>query len=219
VSDVQPFRVAFVAGVSPDKWVRRWRERTPGDPLEVSLVDDADQLAVLRDGRADMSFVRLPVDREGLHVIPLYVEVPVVVMPAEHELTLLDELSMTDLADEELIQDPPMPAKDSIAVVAGGAGLIVVPMSVARLHARKDVASRPLVDGPESEVGLAWRAGNEDPRVQTFIGIVRGRTLQSSRGEAPPNTPARKAPAKKTLAKKTPARKTPSMKVRGRGRR
>ena len=180
VTDQPPFRVAFVAGVSPDKWVRRWRERTPRDPIEVSLVADSEQRAVL-DGRADMSFVRLPVDREGLHLIPLYAEVPVVVLPLEHELTLLDELTLDDLADEQLIQAPDLTVKDAVAVVAGGAGVLVVPMSLARLHARKDVTSRPLVDGPESKVGLAWRVDNDDPRVETFVGIVRGRTPRSSR--------------------------------------
>lgn len=173
-----------MAGVSPDKWVRRWRERTPRDPIEVSLVDDSDQVAVLHDTRADMSFVRLPVDREGLHVIPLYVEVPVVVLSVEHELTLLDELSLDDLADEQLIENAPIAVKDAVAVVAGGAGVLVVPMSLARLYARKDVTSRPLVDGSESPVGLAWRMDNDDPRVETFIGIVRGRTAQSSRDQA-----------------------------------
>lgn len=185
VTEQKPFRVAFVAGVSPDKWVRRWRERTPRDPIEVELVDDADQVAVLHDARADMSFVRLPVDREGLHVIPLYVEVPVVVLSVEHELTLLDELSFADLADEQLIEVAPMTVKDAVAVVAGGAAVLVVPMSLARLYARKDVTSRPLADGAESRVGLAWRVDNEDPRVETFIGIVRGRTAQSSRDQAP----------------------------------
>jgi hypothetical protein len=191
MSDLRPFRVAFVAGVSPDKWVGRWRERTPRDPIEVTMVEDADQVSVLRDGRADMSFVRLPVDRDGLHAIPLYVEVPVVVLPVEHELTLLDELAMDDLVDEVVMQDPAMPVKDAVAVVAGGSGVLVVPMSLARLHARKDVVSRPLVDGPESRVALAWRVDDEDPRLETFIGIVRGRTAQSSRAGAP--QPGRKS--------------------------
>ena len=55
-------------------------------------------------------------------------------------------------------------------------------MSVARLHQRKDTAYRPVSDLPPTKVGLAWRVDNEDPRVQTFIGIVRGRTERSSRG-------------------------------------
>lgn len=198
-----PFRVAFVAGVSPDKWVRRWRERLPHDPLEVELVEDERQVGVLDEGAADMAFVRLPVDRERLHVIPLYVEVPVAVLPVEHELTLLEELTLGDLSGEQLVQDPStvpgwtpdpgvrplefpsMTVKDAVEVVASGTGVLVVPMSVARLHHRKDVTTRPVTDGPESEVGLAWLRDNEDPRIETFIGIVRGRTANSSRGPEP----------------------------------
>ncbi|WP_445286220.1 LysR substrate-binding domain-containing protein [Arthrobacter sp. Hiyo1] len=45
------------------------------------MSDDGAQLEVLRDGSAELSFVRLPVDRDGLHVIPLYEEQPVVVAP------------------------------------------------------------------------------------------------------------------------------------------
>ena len=54
-------------------------------------------------------------------------------------------------------------------------------MSVARLHARKDVTYRPVSDLPPTTVGLAWLVDNDDPRVQTFIGIVRGRSVNSSR--------------------------------------
>lgn len=205
-----PFRVAFVAGVSPDKWVRRWRERLPHDPLEVELVEDERQVGVLDEGVADMAFVRLPVDRERLHVIPLYVEVPVAVLPVEHELTLLDELTLGDLSGEQLVQDPstvpgwtpdpevtrlefpPMTVKDAVEVVASGTGVLVVPMSVARLHHRKDVTTRPVADGPESEVGLAWLRENQDPRIEKFIGIVRGRTANSSRGAEPPTKKRRK---------------------------
>jgi hypothetical protein len=54
-------------------------------------------------------------------------------------------------------------------------------MSLARLHARKDVAARPLRDGPVSTVALAWRRDADDERTQTLAGIVRGRTARSSR--------------------------------------
>jgi len=200
MTEQDAFRIAFVAGVSPDKWVRRWRERTPDSPLELDLVDDAEQRTVLEDGRAAMSFVRLPVERDGLHLIPLYVEVPVVVLPKEHELTLLDELTLEDLAGEQLVTDPAdlpgfaevttverlawpaMGPRVAVEVVASGGAVAVLPMSVARLHHRKDVTTRPLLDGPESAVGLAWLRDNDDPRIETFVGIVRGRTAQSSRG-------------------------------------
>lgn len=202
-----PFRVAFVPGVTPDKWRRIWERRVPDLPLEVSPVAVQDQLAVLHDGRADMCFVRMPVDRAGLSVIPLYVEVPVVVVPREHVVTAFEEVSVADLADEHLLQDPDavpdwrdiatevregtrvavpsMTTEQAFATVGAGTGILIVPMSVARLHHRKDVAYRRVTGVAGSQIGLAWLTESTDARVETFVGIVRGRTERSSRGDQP----------------------------------
>ena len=217
------FHVAFVAGVSPDKWASRWRARLPETPLDLTMVEKDEQRAVLDDGRASVSFVRLPVDRNGLHLIPLYAEVSVAVVSVEDELSLLDELTVADLAGSQLVTDPaelpawsevatverlPFPemtAKDAIEVVASGTGVAVLPMSVARLHHRKDVVARVLTDGPEHPVGIAWLRDDDDPRIETFVGIVRGRTANSSRAEETPPTPRKKAAAKNPAAKKAAA--------------
>jgi hypothetical protein len=58
---------------------------------------------------------------------------------------------------------------------------VILPMSVARLHHRKDVVHRPVVDLPVTTVALAWRADHDDERSQRFVGVVRGRTPRSSR--------------------------------------
>jgi hypothetical protein len=229
----EPFVVAFVAGVSPDKWSKRWRERYPETPLDLTMVDAAAQRAALTDGRASMAFVRLPVDREGLHVIPLYEELSVAVVSVEDDLSLHEELTVADLAGHQLVTDPaelpawaavatverlaypPMSARDAVEVVASSeGGVAVLPMSVARLHHRKDVVARPLTDGPVHPVGIAWRADDDDPRIETFVGIVRGRTAQSSRETPTPPAPKKTAakrpqqPTKKTAARKatTPRR-------------
>ena len=91
-------RFAYVAGVTPGKWIRRWEERMPDVPLSSFMSDDGAQLSVLRDGTADLSFVRLPVEREGLNVIPLYEEQPVVVAPKGHEISVFEEVALADLA-------------------------------------------------------------------------------------------------------------------------
>jgi hypothetical protein len=39
-----------------------------------------------------------------------------------------------------------------------------------------------VADLPPTKIGLAWLVDSDDPRVQAFIGIVRGRTERSSRG-------------------------------------
>lgn len=190
----EAFRVGFVTGATPDKWARTWRERRR-DPLDLVPVDQPQQEAGLRDGSLDMCLVRLPIDRDGLHCIPLYDEVPVVVVPRDHVVTVVDEVSLSDLSDEQLVLPhesgwtpdvpqldfPPMSMTDAVEVVAAGSGVLILPMSVARLHHRKDVTHRPVTDLPTTKVGLAWRVDNEDERVQSFIGIVRGRTERSSR--------------------------------------
>jgi DNA-binding transcriptional LysR family regulator len=188
------FRVGFVTGATPDKWARTWRQRRR-DPLELVPVTEEEQEPRLRDGSLDMCLVRLPVDRAGLHCIPLYDEVPVAVVGAEHVATVVDELTTADLAEEQLVLPhpsgwrptaeqlpwPPMSVREAVEVVASGTGVLVVPMSVARLHHRKDTTYRPVTDLPSTTVGLAWPVDHDDERVQAFIGIVRGRTERSSR--------------------------------------
>ena len=192
---MQPFRVGFVTGATPDKWARTWRDRRPRERLELVPVTEAEQQDGLRDGSLDMCLVRLPVDRGLVHCIPLYDEVPVVVVPLEHLVTAAEEVTLADLEDEQLVLPhssgwapaapqldfPPMSPGEAIEVVASGTGVVIVPMAVARLHHRKDVATRPVVDLPPTRIGLAWRLDRDDDQVQAFIGIVRGRTANSSR--------------------------------------
>jgi len=171
-----------VPGVTPGKWERVWRERQRR-PLELVWVEVADQERVLRDREVDMCLVRGAVDRDAFHLIPLYREVPVVVVPREHPVTAYDEIDVAELADEYdvLREHPDITTKQAVETVAAGTGIVIVPMSLARLHHRKDVEFRPVTGVEESPVGLAWRIDHEDVDVETFIGIVRGRTLRSSR--------------------------------------
>jgi DNA-binding transcriptional LysR family regulator len=191
----EALRLGFVTGATPDKWARTWRQRRR-DQLELVPLEQAGQTGGLHDGTLDLALVRLPVDREGLHLIPLYDEKAVVVVGKDHLVTVADEVTTHDLADEQLVLPhesgwrpraeqldyPPMSLREAVEVVAGGSGILIVPMSVARLHHRRDVTFRPVTDLPATTVGLAWLVDNDDPRIQDFIGIVRGRTERSSRG-------------------------------------
>ena len=119
-----------------------------------------------------------------------------VVASVEHFVAAGDEVSLADLADEQLVLPhpsgwtpdapqldwPAMTAKEAIEVVASGTGVVILPMSVARLHARKDVVARPVSDTNHTTVGLAWPIDADDDRVDAFVGVVRGRTARSSRG-------------------------------------
>lgn len=209
VSDAaQPrtFRLAYAPGVTPTKWVRVWRERLPEVSLEFVTLPTAEAAVALGEGEMDAALVRLPLDRDGLSVIPLYTETSVAVAPKDHVITAVDALSLADLAGEVVLHalddslewdtlpgsaaaDRPATTADAIELVAAGIGVVVVPQSLARLHHRKDLTYRPVTDAPQSQIGLAWPAGETPELVEEFIGIVRGRTANSSRGEPVPDKP------------------------------
>jgi hypothetical protein len=90
---------------------------------------------------------------------------------------------------------------------------------VARLHHRKDVTTRPYVDAEDSEIALAWRRDLDDDRTEEFVGIVRGRTTHSSRGEDTPVTKPTKKPTKQAPERKPSPRRTPQPKGRRPARR
>ncbi|MFF8595624.1 LysR family substrate-binding domain-containing protein [Streptomyces sp. NPDC015220] len=199
-SETSPtFRLAYVPGVTPAKWVRTWNERLPDVPLALVQLPAAEAVGTLRDGAADAGLVRLPVDRTFFSAIPLYTETTVVVVPKDHLLTAADEVSVEDLAEEVLFhpqddvigweQPPgepgferPATTEDAVELVAAGVGLLVVPQSLARLYHRRDLTYRPVVDAPQSAVALAWPEEATTDLVEEFIGIVRGRTVNSTRG-------------------------------------
>lgn len=211
-------RVGFVPGVTVTKWERIWGRRFPETRLELVPVPQADQESALREDRVDMCFVRLPIDRTGMNAIPLYRELPVVVVPKEHEIALFDEVAMADLAGERLQDTADIDTvKAAIDLVAAGVGVAIVPHSIARLHHRRDLLFRTVTDTDDTEIALAWPATNTTESVEQFIGVVRGRSENSSRSPATqrtepqarkPQQAQRQRPAKKpAAAEKKPARR------------
>ncbi|MDO5676178.1 MAG: LysR family transcriptional regulator substrate-binding protein, partial [Propionibacteriaceae bacterium] len=187
-SDDGGLRIGFVPGVTLTKWRRIWGERFR-EPLEVLEVSEEEQRRAVVNAEVDMCFVRLPIEREGLHVIPLYDEQPVLWLSKDHILAALDEVTAADLEEDgtRVIFDA---SPESIDLATYSAAVLRVPMSIARSGSRKDMVYRPVVDAEPTTVGLAWLIDNEHPLIEDFIGVVRGRTVNSTRtaqakGEAP----------------------------------
>ncbi|AYF97106.1 LysR substrate-binding domain-containing protein [Protaetiibacter intestinalis] len=170
--------VAFVPGVTPGKWARIWDERMRRDRLEVRPLPQAEALAALRDGTAQLALLRDVVADDEFHVIPLYREQAVVVAPKDHPVAAFDALTRAELEGETMLEGQ---GADTVELVAAGVGLALMPQAVARAHSRRDVVARPVLDAPDSGIGLAWSRDADDPLVEAFIGIVRGRTPNSSR--------------------------------------
>jgi DNA-binding transcriptional LysR family regulator len=199
------FTLGYVPGVTPGKWARTWADRVPDVPLDLVQVTQSDAADLVRDGKADAVLLRLPTNRTGLHAIPLYTETTVVVVPKDHDLAAADEVAEADIADSVVLHplddtlDWPAPpgvsavhrpatTKEAVELVAAGVGLLVVPQSLARLYHRRDLTYRPFPAAPQSRVALSWPEDETTDLMEQFIGIVRGRTVNSTRGR--PRVPA-----------------------------
>ena len=182
-----------------------------------------DQTDVLHDGRADVSYIRLPVDQSGLQVQPLLAEPRVAVFPSGHRLAGKDTVSIADLANEHLLQDPgAVPEWRDIAAemrtrhrpsvpvfrtveeklehVAAGHGIVLLPLSTAVFYTRPGVAHSHVSDIPLNQVCLAWDATRRSP----------SRTSPPS----PPTT--RPSPAgPNRAASRLPGRRRPPRQARG----
>ena len=175
------FTVLFVPGVTPTKWARIWNERMRRQRLELRPASAADALAALRDGTAQAAFLRDVAADEEFSAIRLYEEQPVVVASRDHLFAAagVDETIGTDeLAAENVLEGQDA---DTLELVAAGAGVATMPHSVARALSRRDVITRSLRDAAPTTISLVWPIDRTTPAVEAFIGIVRGRTENSSR--------------------------------------
>jgi DNA-binding transcriptional LysR family regulator len=73
--------------------------------------------------------------------------------------------------------------RESVELAAANVGVAIMPQSLARLYARRDVVARPVTDHATTRIGLVWPEDGAHPLIDEFIGIVRGRTVNSSRAQ------------------------------------
>ncbi|MEU7867292.1 LysR substrate-binding domain-containing protein [Dactylosporangium sp. NPDC049140] len=221
------FRLLVVPGVVIDRWRDTWAQRRPETPLELVPVEAAEAEPGLGIS-GDAALLRLPVDKTKHHAIPLYSEQSVVLAHRDHAVHAADELTMAELLElgEPLLRplddvlawetpgtgERPATTAEAVEWVAAEAGLLVVPQSLARLYHRRDVKYKPVTDAPGSSVALAWPIDGHSELVEEMIGIVRGRSVNSTRGQSAED--AKPARAAKATPKKGPAGRAASKPAR-----
>ena len=171
-------------------------------PAEVTEHAPIEHKDVPENPFAHMSIVRpdrepASTDGEKYHSIRLYEELPVVILPVDHVLTVLDEVPVEELAEEFLLQPASdIPAyeevsrawressgrivpegltdKETTELVAAGVGLYIVPMSIARFYHRKDLTYRPVAGLDTYPVHLVWpRAPKGEPRSEELEALLQ----------------------------------------------
>ncbi|WP_131737828.1 LysR family transcriptional regulator [Actinomadura roseirufa] len=189
------FTVGFMPGLIVTAAVRALGLRHPDLTVHLVRTTWDDQTDVVRDGRADVGFVRMPVDRTGLAIRRLYTEPRVAVVPADHRLAGKRDVPVTEIAYEHLLQDPdavpewrdiaeemraparqPAPVfhsvEEKLEHVAAGHGLVIVPLSVATFYTRPDIAYFTVADLAPSQVSLVWDAARRTPLIAEFATIA-----------------------------------------------
>jgi DNA-binding transcriptional LysR family regulator len=189
------FVVGFMPGLIVTAAIRALLSRYPELSVEVIRTTWEDQTDVIHDGRADVSFVRLPIDQQGLKIQHLHTETRVAVLPADHRLAGKTAISITDLADEHLLQNPnAVPEWRDIATelrartrrvepvfhsveeklehVAAGHGVVILPLSVTSFYSRADVVHVTIHDIAPNHICLAWDSTRPDRVIHDFAAIA-----------------------------------------------
>ncbi len=167
-----PLRVAFPASLSMTivpTIVRRFLDANPRVQIELHSGSYDTIERMLIDGRAELGFLRLPLQKPGLAVRPLMRVRTVCVMPREHPLAARDEIGVPDLSSVPLILLGRMRAPrreidevfwnagvrpqvrieahsvfSACALAAAGLGVTLVNELMVRDFAHLDVAVRPM---------------------------------------------------------------------------
>jgi DNA-binding transcriptional LysR family regulator len=192
---VSRFTIGFMPGIMLTPVVRLLRSHHPGLDVRMLRTGWHDQVEVLRDGRADVGIVRLPIDRTGLQVCPLYTEPRVAVVASSHRLAGKESVRIADLAADHLLQDPDAvpewrdvavevltgerrkapvihSVEEKLELVAGGEGIAVIPLSTAKFYTRPGVEVIPVEDLGPNQVAAAFPAEVDSSLVREFVGAA-----------------------------------------------
>jgi DNA-binding transcriptional LysR family regulator len=148
-------------------------------PVDVLVGGVGEQAPLLRDGRADVGFLRTPHDElSGLDSEELLAERQVLVVPARHRLAGRSSVRLADLAGEPMPRWPGMPAgpaappvRDAgqlMQLIALGRTVAVLPESV-HAHLRSDLVCVPVRDAPPTTVVVAWPEHSRSLAVAAFV--------------------------------------------------
>jgi DNA-binding transcriptional LysR family regulator len=186
--------VAFAPGLRVSAAVRAFSDRYPDVRIDLFQVDWWDQHTPLRDGRADIGYLRKPFDDTGLHVVPIGREAAVAVLPTDHRLARRNELRMADLDGELILHSDNQHAcitDEKAERIAAGQCVAVLPSTAAATIVRPGLTSVPVVDVPAFDTCLvALETHRHRDLHRAFLKIardalVRDGSIQKSSSSAP----------------------------------
>ncbi|MFI9503860.1 LysR family transcriptional regulator [Nocardia sp. NPDC052566] len=175
--------VAFSAGLHVSEAILAFTARHPDVETDVVPVRWWEPDAPLRDGRAQIGYLRRPFDDSGLRTIPVGHEPRVACLPAAHRLADRPELTRADLDGERMLDTPARRTsslEEKFERIAAGHGIVLVPLSVAHSYARPDLVHLPVTDAPGVETCLAVVADRREKLLRDFLDIATATLRQAT---------------------------------------
>lgn len=179
--------------------VETFRRHRPGVRLDIRQPGFGGELVQsVRENETDIALVRLPLDTAGLEVREIASGASCVALPESHPLASAEQVEITDLRDEPVIDYPSrrgvafsgairtaflehgivpnvvQEAPDTLALVllvGVGAGIGFVPMST-RWLAAPGVTLRPVRGLPPSRLAMVWRHDDHNPALGALTGLL-----------------------------------------------
>jgi DNA-binding transcriptional LysR family regulator len=188
------------AGIAP--FLREFRTRWPHVDIGLRELPPQAQIDALKDASIDVGFLRAPVDDPGLSRQCVRRERLMVALPSRHPLARQKRVDLAALAREPFVLFPrsrgpsffdhlislcraagfspriaqEAPQLDLVSLVAAGFGVAILPESL-RVLGRRQVALRPIVGDPMTELLVVWRTPDKSPAVARFLELIRRRGL------------------------------------------
>ena len=191
--------IAFMPGLIVTEPARELGRAHPELAVEVLRTGWDTQTAVLHEGRADVSYVRLPVDRHRLQLEPLFSEPRVAVLPIDHPLAGKDRsacatwpmtiCSSTRTPFRSGAISPPNCAGGAAPHHPGSATPSRKSSKTSRPGEASSSCLRPppsttagphrlrfqLTDLPPAQTALAWSSTRRSPLITEFVEIATTR--------------------------------------------
>lgn len=186
--------------------IGRFASRHPGVEVLPQTLPARQAVEDVRLGRLDVAVVGLPVPTDGLHVTPLGVEGTVAAITGRHLLSGRSSIPMSALAETQLILlprttnpafydgvlaacreaaiAPPLieaaepKVELALLMVAGGAGVALMPASAAERYNLPGVVFRPIQPpAPATQIGLITRSQASSATIAAFVRLASTRMV------------------------------------------
>lgn len=172
---VERLVVAFAPGLHVSPAVSAFTAARPTVEIELLQLPWWDQDAPLRDGRAQVGYLRRPFDDTGLRVVRVGSEPTVACLPKDHRLARRRKVTRADLEGESIHNAQArrsVSIEEKFELIASGRGIAVLPRNVARAYRRPDLVYPLVADAEPADTCVVTAAGRQDGIVLDFAAVA-----------------------------------------------